>query len=80
MSAATGATVQQTSYTLIDDLSQNRAMMCINGKYGYFDEKGKTVIAAQYNWAGDFGRDGKAMVEKGDDMYYIYTNGSYAGK
>lgn len=80
MSAATGATVQQTSYTLIDGLSQNRAVMCINGKYGYFDEKGKTVIAAQYNWAGDFGSDGKASVEKGGDMYYIYTNGSYAGE
>lgn len=80
MSAATGATVQQTSYTLIDGLSQNRAKMCINGKYGYFDEKGKTVIAAQYNWVGDFGSDGKASVEKGGDMYYIYTNGSYAGE
>lgn len=80
MSAATGATIQPTSYTQIDDLSQNRAVMCINGKYGYFDEKGKTVIAAQYNWAGDFGSDGKASVEKGGDMYYIYTNGSYAGK
>lgn len=80
MSAATGATVQQTSYTLIDGLSQNRAKMCINGKYGYFDEKGKTVIAAQYTYAGDFGSDGKALVEKDDKGYYIYTNGSYAGK
>lgn len=80
MSAATGATVQQISYTQINELSQNRAKMCINGKYGYFDEKGKTVIAAQYNWASDFGSDGKASVEKDDNGYYIYTNGSYAGK
>lgn len=80
MSAATGATVQQISYTQINELSQNRAKMCINGKYGYFDEKGKTVIAAQYNWASDFGSDGKASVEKDDNGYYIYTNGSYAGE
>lgn len=79
MSAATGATVQQISYTQINELSQNRAKMCINGKYGYFDEKGKTVIAAQYTYAGNFSSDGKALVEKGD-TYYIYTNGSYAGK
>lgn len=80
MSAATGVTIQQTSYTQIDRLSQNRAMMCINGKYGYFDEKGKTVIAAQYTWASDFSSDGKASVEKDDTYYYIYTNGSYVGK
>ena len=80
MSAATGATVQQISYTQINELSQNRAKMCINGKYGYFDEKGKTVIAAQYTYAGDFHSDGKALVEKDDNGYYIYTNGSYAGK
>lgn len=80
MSAATGAAVQQISYTQINELSQNRAKMCINGKYGYFDEKGKTVIAAQYTYAGNFSSDGKASVEKGGDMYYIYTNGSYAGK
>ena len=81
MSAATGATIQQTSYTLIDDLLENRAMMCINGKYGYFDEKGKTVIAAQYTCAFPFDNDdGTAWVEKGGDGYYIYTNGSYAGK
>lgn len=80
MSAATGATIQPTSYTQINELSQNRAKMCINGKYGYFDEKGKTVIAAQYTYAGNFSSDGKASVEKGGDMYYIYTNGSYAGK
>ena len=79
MSAATGATVQQISYTQINELSQNRAKMCINGKYGYFDEKGKTVIAAQYTYAGNFHSDGKALVEKGD-TYYIYTNGSYAGE
>lgn len=80
MSAAIGATVQQISYTQINELSQNRAKMCINGKYGYFDEKGKTVIAAQYTYAGNFSSDGKALVEKDDKGYYIYTNGSYAGK
>ena len=80
MSAATGATIQPTSYTQIDDLSQNRAVMCINGKYGYFDEKGKTVIAAQYSLALDFESDGKALVRKGNDRYHIYTNGSYAGE
>ena len=80
MSAVTGATVQQISYTQINELSQNRAKMCINGKYGYFDEKGKTVIAAQYTYANDFSSDGKASVEKDDNGYYIYTNGSYAGR
>ncbi|MBQ2783832.1 MAG: WG repeat-containing protein [Alistipes sp.] len=80
MSAATGATIQPTSYTEIYDLSQNRAMMRINGKYGYFDEKGKTVIAAQYNDANDFNSDGKAWVFKGGGEYYIYTNGSYVGE
>lgn len=80
MSAATGATIQPTSYTQINELSQNRAKMCINGKYGYFDEKGKTVIAAQYNDANDFESDGKAWVSKADDEYYIYTNGSYVGE
>lgn len=80
MSAATGATIQPTNYTEIRKLSQNRAQMCINGKYGYFDEKGKTVIAAQYNDANVFNSDGKAWVSKADDEYYIYTNGSYAGK
>lgn len=54
--------------------------MCINGKYGYFDEKGKTVIAAQYNMAYDFDSDGQAYVWNVGDGYYIYTNGSYAGK
>lgn len=44
-------------------------------KYGFIDEKGNEVIAAEYDWAGDFG-DGIAPVAKNGRYFFIDQDGN----
>ena len=64
LSAVNGAVVQPLKYTRIGNIWYQRAEMCINGKYGFFDENGKTVIAAQYDTALDFDESGLTCVSR----------------
>ena len=61
-------------------LSHDRARMCLNGKWGYFDENGRVVIPAKYASAWHFRAAGVASVADGigKDDYYIDKNGNYA--
>lgn len=77
VSAANGTLVQAVKYSEISlKIRCKRAGMCINNKSGYFDENGKIVIAAKYDWIGNFGDDGTASVEIGRKIYYINTSGA----
>ncbi|MEG1835172.1 MAG: WG repeat-containing protein [Oscillospiraceae bacterium] len=46
-----------------------------NGKYGYIDDKGKEVIACQYDIGGDFGCD-LTVVKDEINYYYIDKKGN----
>jgi hypothetical protein len=47
----------------------------VDGKYGFIDRSGKTVIAPQFDWAGGFS-EGLAHVLVGAKWGYINTKGS----
>ena len=77
VSAANGTLVQAVKYSEISlKIRCKRAGMCINNKSGFFDENGKVVIAAKYDWIGNFQDDGTASVEIGRKIYYINTSGA----
>ena len=61
-------------------LSHDRARMCLNGKWGYFDENGRVVIPAKYAVARHFRLAGLAHVadSKTGKLYSIDKNGNYA--
>ena len=48
--------------------------MDLNGKYGFIDKSGKTVIAPQFEEAGEFA-DGLAWIRQGSRSGYINTKG-----
>lgn len=80
ISAVNGAVIAPVKYEDIDDLKYGRARMKINGKRGFFDEKGKVAIPARYSYADSdgFGVDGTAHVEgNGRDDHYIDKNGNF---
>lgn len=49
-----------------------------DGKYGYVDQKGKTVIPFRYDGAGQFGEDGLAVVGLNGKFGYIDRRGEFA--
>ena len=54
--------------------------MKINGKYGFFDEKGKVAIPARYSnfYADGFYKDGTdAVTSNGREWHYIDKNGNF---
>ncbi|MDY3979241.1 MAG: WG repeat-containing protein [Tidjanibacter sp.] len=57
------------------DFSEGLAAICVDGKWGFVDQKGKTVIEPQYSDVNSF-NDGAAAVVKGGKMGYIdrYNN------
>ena len=80
ISAVNGAVIAPVKYEDIDDLKYGRARMKINGKRGFFDEKGKVAIPARYSYADSdgFGVDGTARVEgNGRGNHYIDKNGNF---
>lgn len=50
------------------------AKVCVSGKYGYLNNKGKLKIEAVYDNAGNF-CNGLAMVSIGSQYYYINSKG-----
>ena len=63
-------------------LSHDRARMCLNDKWGYFDENGRVVIPAKYAVAWLFRDEGLAYVKDriGERGYNIDKSGNYAGR
>lgn len=53
------------------------AFMADNGKWGYIDTKGKTVIQPQFEWAFNFG-EGLAPVSRGGKFGFIDKSGKFA--
>jgi len=65
-----------------DELSEGLARFVENGKIGYFDEKGKVVIRAQYDFGSPF-QDGRAEVCNGcvkeqDGEHYKMVGGAWS--
>jgi hypothetical protein len=79
-SAVDGSVVQPIKYTTIDRIYGERALMCVNGKYGYFDPNGKVAIAAQYTKAFSFRDNGQALVVSANGHIYINKNGEVVGR
>ncbi len=77
LSAVNGAAVQPIKYTSIGSLWFQRAEVAINGKYGFFDETGKLVIAAQYDSSSGFDETGLCCVSKNENTFYIDKNGNF---
>lgn len=48
-----------------------------NGKWGYLDTTGKTILAPQFDYA-EFFSDGLALVEQGGKIGYISKSGKWA--
>ena len=65
------AAVAKTLYKYIDSIEMDYKKYG-NGSY----ENGKIVIAAKYDWIGNFQDDGTASVEIGRKIYYINTSGA----
>ena len=79
VSETNGSIVQAIKYSDIkSNVINQRARMCINDKWGYFDENGKIVIQAKYDWASSFAT-GQADVYIGDTVYTINKNGAVLG-
>ncbi len=57
--------------------AQSLKMFESDGKYGYRDAKGKTVIPAKYSIAQEFNRFGFAAVIEGNAAYYIDQKGQH---
>jgi len=57
-----------------DEFSEGFAKVKKNGKWGYINEKGKTVIPFQFAGASNF-ENGKAVVYKNGNLFYIDTKG-----
>lgn len=49
----------------------------LDGKYGFINEKGKEVVRADFDDAGDF-REGLALVKRKGESYYIDNKGNVA--
>lgn len=83
ISATNGNLIQPIKYTRIGFRNLrgeyvdafNRWQMCINGKYGCFNEKGQVVIPAKYNGEIRF-MNGIANVEINGKQYTINTSGT----
>ena len=56
--------------------SCNRYVMCINGKYGFFNEKGQVVISAKYDNDTYFTEKSIANVDINGKHYTINTSGT----
>ena len=54
----------------------NRSNMCINGKYGFLNEKGQVVIPAQFDSSAYFTETGISNVKLNGHRYTINTSGS----
>ena len=52
----------QYNYDRIGEFSEGRAIVCLNGKYGFIDTDGKEVIPPYYDYACDF-QQGNANVK-----------------
>lgn len=81
VSAANGTLIQAVKYSKIDEdweIKNQRAVMCINNKYGFFDENGKVVISAKYDWVSmfDLYNAGEAVVKIGNKKYDINKSGA----
>lgn len=77
VSAVNGALIQSVKYTSIDImLRSNRSNMCINGKYGFLNEKGQVVIPAQFDSSAYFTETGISNVKLNGHRYTINTSGS----
>lgn len=84
VSAVNGSIIQPIKYTLIGHTDWhgnfndqcNRYLMCINGKYGFFNEKGQVVIPAKFDSEARFYENGKANVDLNGKQYTINTSGT----
>lgn len=81
VSAANGTLIQPVKYTEIAEdyqVKNQRGMMMINNKYGFFDENGKVVIAAKYEQASLFDcfNAGEAWVILNGKGYDINKSGA----
>lgn len=84
VSAANGAIVQPVKYARIGHTNIrghfndgcNRYLMCINGKYGFFNEKGQVAIPAKFDDGTIFDERGIANVKLNGKMYTINTSGT----
>ena len=81
VSAANGTLIQPVKYTEIAEdymVKNQRGMMMINNKYGFFDENGKVVIAAKYEQASSFDcfNAGEAWVILNGKGYDINKSGA----
>lgn len=61
-------------YESIGLFHANRAVVQLEGKYGYIDTTGVAVIDLDYDWASDFEND-VATVRVASDTFLIDTNG-----
>lgn len=60
----------------VNDTSEDLIAVQKNGKWGYANPQGKTVVAPQFNVAGPFA-EGMAPVQKGDKWGYINSKGKF---
>ena len=69
----TVSTLTQPIYEDAKDFSDGLAPVKMNGKWGYIDETGKTVIDFKYDYAGSFS-EGVALVAKRETQKLSYLN------
>lgn len=63
-------------YKFIGDFKEGRAMVEIDGKYGFIDHNGKEVIECKYDYVGSFEEGRAPVLRDGEGWGYIDLDGN----
>ncbi|HZK56356.1 MAG TPA: WG repeat-containing protein [Desulfosporosinus sp.] len=75
----TGEIVVAPRYDYVDDFKFNRALVILDGKYGFIDETGEIIAPTIYEMADQFYGD-RAVAKKDDKYGFIAPDGTVAVK
>lgn len=65
----------QGKYEAVGAFSLGKAYVIQDGKYGFIDKAGKTIVAPQYDWVESFKTNGLARVKQNEKFGMIDTTG-----